>query len=86
MECMVNYYIENIMKDNIVITTNKKLLLPHLSSFLHLIETRANDEFKKVYSIMIIINMQFLYSDIFMCTMKYIVTMKLIMYTAHPIM
>ena len=48
LQGLVNFYIENSMKDNIVTTTNRKLLLPHLLSFLQLIEKNSNDEFKEV--------------------------------------
>ena len=45
---LIDFYIENSTIENIHTITTRKLLLPHLHSFLQLIETTDDDEFKKV--------------------------------------
>ena len=44
---LIDFYIENSENDNVYTITTRKLLLPHLHSFLHLIE-KSNDKLKKV--------------------------------------
>ena len=53
IQSLVNFYIENSMKDNILTITNRKLLLPHLNSLLRLTKGIADDEFKKVTNLYI---------------------------------
>ena len=45
---LIDFYIENSTIENIDTITTRKLLLPHLLSFLQLIETTDDDEFIKV--------------------------------------
>ena len=48
IQCLTDFYIENSTKDNILTITNRKILQPHLHSFLQLIETTNDDELKQV--------------------------------------
>ena len=45
--CLIKFYTENSTYDNVFTITTRKLLLPHLHSFLQLIKS-TNDEFRKV--------------------------------------